>query len=270
VWQGLRMVQEVREGGATSSYVYSPDAPYTPMARVDSCVTEAAAGRAPPMQVFHFHTDALGVPQEVTDDRGELAWAGEYQAWGKVQRQVDGADLMPRIDQPLRLPGQYADDSTGLHYNTFRYYDPDVGRFISQDPIGLVGGENLYGYAPNPMGWADPLGLVRTPGHFLEWMWQRPSTGQHLEGIEFSGSDSHRPGRLTFSQQLDVHTEAKVLNKLEHAIQPGDKLYFRGTKDPCNPGGRGCTGRMSGFAQKHGVAITYENKTTGRVFKFGC
>jgi len=54
---------------------------------------------------------------------------------------------------------QYYDAETGLHYNRFRYYDPDIGRFISQDPIGLMGGVNLYQYAPNPVGWVDPLGL---------------------------------------------------------------------------------------------------------------
>ena len=48
---------------------------------------------------------------------------------------------------------------TGLHYNRFRYYDPEVGRFIHQDPIGLLGGFNLYQYAPNPLGWIDPFGL---------------------------------------------------------------------------------------------------------------
>ncbi|WP_218032530.1 RHS repeat-associated core domain-containing protein, partial [Halomonas cupida] len=48
----------------------------------------------------------------------------------------------------------------GLHYNRFRYYDPQIGRFTTQDPIGLAGGENLYMYAPNPTGWVDPLGLA--------------------------------------------------------------------------------------------------------------
>ncbi|MEM5343162.1 RHS repeat-associated core domain-containing protein [Paraburkholderia azotifigens] len=61
--------------------------------------------------------------------------------------------------QPLRLPGQYQDDESGLHYNTYRYYDPDIARFISQDPIGLAGGMNLYAYAPNPISWIDPWGL---------------------------------------------------------------------------------------------------------------
>ena len=48
---------------------------------------------------------------------------------------------------------------TGLHYNRFRYYDPKVGRYIHQDPIGLFGGYNFYQYAPNPSEWVDPFGL---------------------------------------------------------------------------------------------------------------
>nr|WP_261388023.1 RHS repeat-associated core domain-containing protein [Pantoea soli] len=62
--------------------------------------------------------------------------------------------------QPLRYAGQYADSETGLHYNLFRYYDPQIGRFTVQDPIGLQGGWNLYQYAPNPLGWIDPWGLT--------------------------------------------------------------------------------------------------------------
>uniref|UniRef100_UPI001F4FD995 RHS repeat-associated core domain-containing protein n=1 Tax=Rosenbergiella epipactidis TaxID=1544694 RepID=UPI001F4FD995 len=50
---------------------------------------------------------------------------------------------------------------SGLHYNLFRYYDPDSGRFTQLDPIGLAGGINLYQYAPNALGWVDPLGLSR-------------------------------------------------------------------------------------------------------------
>ncbi|WP_346770499.1 RHS repeat-associated core domain-containing protein [Pseudomonas sp. 273] len=62
------------------------------------------------------------------------------------------------IEQNLRFQGQYFDAETGLHYNTFRYYDPAVGRFVGQDPIGLLGGQNLYSYSPNTLGWIDPLG----------------------------------------------------------------------------------------------------------------
>ncbi|EAA6145441.1 type IV secretion protein Rhs, partial [Salmonella enterica subsp. enterica] len=54
----------------------------------------------------------------------------------------------------------------GLHYNLFRYYAPECGRFVSQDPIGLKGGLNLYAYAPNPVSWIDPLGLRKCSGGF--------------------------------------------------------------------------------------------------------
>ncbi|WP_366509268.1 RHS repeat-associated core domain-containing protein [uncultured Veillonella sp.] len=49
-----------------------------------------------------------------------------------------------KVHQPFRLQNQYVDRETELHYNFFRYYKPDVGRFVNQDPIGLSGGDNLY------------------------------------------------------------------------------------------------------------------------------
>jgi RHS repeat-associated protein len=61
------------------------------------------------------------------------------------------------------MQGQYEDRATGLCYNTFRYYDPDCGRFIVEDPIGLLGGLNLYQYAPNPLMWIDPWGWMDLP-----------------------------------------------------------------------------------------------------------
>ncbi|QOW47003.1 MULTISPECIES: RHS repeat-associated core domain-containing protein [unclassified Acinetobacter] len=65
------------------------------------------------------------------------------------------------ITNNLRFQGQYFDQETGLHYNRYRYYSPYVGRFISKDPIGLLGGFNTFAYAPNPVEWVDPLGLAK-------------------------------------------------------------------------------------------------------------
>lgn len=65
------------------------------------------------------------------------------------------------IEQPFRFQGQQFDEETGLHYNRFRYYDPSVGRFASQDPIGLAGGNNPFLYAPTPTSWIDPYGLKK-------------------------------------------------------------------------------------------------------------
>ena len=60
---------------------------------------------------------------------------------------------------PFRLQNQYYDSEIGLHYNFFRYYEPDAGRFVNQEPIGLMGGENFYWFAPNGQDWLVPLGL---------------------------------------------------------------------------------------------------------------
>jgi RHS repeat-associated protein len=69
--------------------------------------------------------------------------------------------LIADIENNLRFPGQYYDRETGLHYNYHRYYDPDTGRYLTPDPIGLAGGMNLYVYVDgNPVNWSDPLGLT--------------------------------------------------------------------------------------------------------------
>lgn len=60
---------------------------------------------------------------------------------------------------PIRFQGQYLDEETGLHYNRHRYYDPGNARYLTQDPIRLVGGTNFYQYAPSSTLWVDPLGL---------------------------------------------------------------------------------------------------------------
>jgi RHS repeat-associated protein len=68
------------------------------------------------------------------------------------------------VRNPLRFQGQYFDEESGLHYNRYRYYEPESGRYISADPIGLAGGINLYAYVKNPLNYIDPhwdlLGVV--------------------------------------------------------------------------------------------------------------
>ena len=71
------------------------------------------------------------------------------------------------IELNLRFQGQFFDEATEWHYNLFRYYDSDIGRFVSQDPIGLEGGDNYYQYAPNPVQWIDPWGLSTTPFNII-------------------------------------------------------------------------------------------------------
>ncbi|RKZ83010.1 MAG: hypothetical protein DRR16_18340, partial [Candidatus Parabeggiatoa sp. nov. 3] len=111
-------------------------------------------------QVYSVILDHLGTPQELIDTKGKIVWLAHYQTWGKVES-IDTAQK--KVDCPIRFPGQWFDDESGLHYNRFRYYDPQTGRFISQDPIGLIGGLNSYWYAKNPVSWMDVLGLQKRP-----------------------------------------------------------------------------------------------------------
>ncbi|VTP17414.1 putative deoxyribonuclease RhsC [Phytobacter ursingii] len=63
-------------------------------------------------------------------------------------------------EQLIRLPGQQYDEETGLHYNRHRYYNPRQGQYITQDPIGLMGGWNGYAYPLDPVSWIDSMGLA--------------------------------------------------------------------------------------------------------------
>ncbi|WP_259740100.1 RHS repeat-associated core domain-containing protein [Pseudomonas brassicacearum] len=108
-----------------------------------------------------YQCDHLGTPQELTDQNGDVAWSAQYKVWGEVREQRSALAQQHGLTNPIRFQGQYHDHETALHYNRYRYYDPQVGRFISKDPISYDGGLNLYQYVPNPMGWVDPLGLAR-------------------------------------------------------------------------------------------------------------
>nr|WP_314546113.1 RHS repeat-associated core domain-containing protein [uncultured Massilia sp.] len=115
-------------------------------------------------EIAFYQCDHLGTPQELTDHEGKVAWSAQYRAWGQARQAISEAARKAGIRNPIRFQGQYLDDETGLHYNRHRYYDPDTARYLTQDPIGLNGGENFYGYAPNPTGWMDPLGLTTCTG----------------------------------------------------------------------------------------------------------
>ncbi|QHM73338.1 RHS repeat-associated core domain-containing protein [Mixta intestinalis] len=130
---------------AIQEYVYRPGS-FIPFALLPDRTQ-------PDARIHYYHNDLNGCPLRLTDSDGNITWEAQYHAWGGVKR------LTQQVHNPLRFQGQYYDKETGLHYNRYRYYNPHSGSFISQDPIGLLDGLNLYSYVPNPLGWIDPLGL---------------------------------------------------------------------------------------------------------------
>ncbi|EFH4002005.1 hypothetical protein F9350_22025 [Escherichia coli] len=134
----------------------------------------------PERKIHLYHCDHRGLPLALISTEGATEWRGEYDEWGNQLNEENPHHLF----QPYRLPGQQYDDESGLCYNRYRYYEPLQGRYITQDPIGLNGGWNLYKYPLNPINYADPLGLAVDINHFpvnedirnyAEKVWNNPN-----------------------------------------------------------------------------------------------
>ena len=109
-----------------------------------------------PLTLSLLHADHLGRPMVATDINGATIWDGGITTPFGVQVSTMGA-----ITQSLMFPGQYADPETGLSDNWHRTYDPELGRYLQSDPIGLAGGLNRYAYVGgNPMSWIEPTGEI--------------------------------------------------------------------------------------------------------------
>ena len=112
--------------------------------------------------VAYYHHDHLDTPIQATDKSGNIVWSAQYNVFGRATITTPTATLdKPTINSGLRFPGQIEDAETGLYYNWHRYYDPELGRYVTRDPIGLAGGVNLYTYVRNnPLRYTDRLGLL--------------------------------------------------------------------------------------------------------------
>jgi RHS repeat-associated protein len=126
----------------TTEYIYAGSNPIV-MADVES------------REIYYYLNNYLGTPVLMTDKKGKVVWEAEYKPFGEVE-----ISPQSNVKNNFRFAGQYFDEETGLHYNYFRYYDPATGRYLTPDPIGLIGGINLYTYTHNnPINAVDPRGL---------------------------------------------------------------------------------------------------------------
>jgi RHS repeat-associated protein len=138
-WDGVQPAEQ-RSGGRTLTWDWDPGG------------VRLLAQRERSRDAGRFHavvTDLVGTPTELVDAEGRVLRV-RTSLWGAAEA---GSPT------PLRFPGQYADEESGLHYNVLRHYDPAAGGYVSPDPLGLAAGPNHRHYVPNPLTWSDPLGL---------------------------------------------------------------------------------------------------------------
>ncbi len=122
---------------------------------------------------YYVHADHLGTPRAVSDGSGVKRWEWQFQSnpFGEVSADEDPENTGTSFDLNLRFPGQYYDSESGLHYNYFRDYEPQTGRYVQSDPIGLAGGINLYAYGyANPLFYRDPFGLWGLNPRTASWL----------------------------------------------------------------------------------------------------
>jgi RHS repeat-associated protein len=157
-WDGPLLAEQASPRGEypadaqVTTWDYQPGT-FTPLTQAEHWLN------APQDQVdqafYAIITDLIGTPAELVSSGGDLAGHLERTLWGT-------SAWTGRASTPLRFPGQYHDDETGLHYNCQRYYDPATGRYLSPDPLGLAPGPNPHAYVANPAILTDPLGLAPT------------------------------------------------------------------------------------------------------------
>ncbi|AOY99968.1 hypothetical protein BKK81_12525 [Cupriavidus sp. USMAHM13] len=185
-WES-KIADEDGFGARTTHYVYEPGS-FVPVAQ--SVRHEPSAPSIDCMA--WYQCDHLGTPQELTDECGEIVWNAEYSVWGKAREVIREASGAVSRANPIRFLGQHHDAESGLHYNRYCYYDPEVGRYVSKDPIGLRGGYNLYAYVRNaPTMGTDPLGLQSLASFDM------PGAAQRASMLKWAIDQGYSPEQAT-------------------------------------------------------------------------
>ncbi|WP_299883872.1 DUF6531 domain-containing protein [uncultured Lacinutrix sp.] len=171
-------------------------------------------------EYYSIITDYLGTPVEMYNNEGKKTWQVEYDIYGKIRKQIKGNP----DDCPFRYQGQYEDIETGLYYNRFRYYSPEEGIYISQDPIRLAGNNpNIYAYTHDSNCWLDPFGLA--PGK------KRPPNGWNYGNMpKIDGFQLHH----VIPKSLNDHKTLKIIgyniNKLDNLIYLPEEIDAYGDR----------------------------------------
>lgn len=146
-----------------------------PLSQTERLLTPDTRQEEIDRRFFAIATDLVGTPTELVDESGEIAWRARSTLWGTTAWARSSTTYTP-----LRFPGQYYDPETSLHYNLFRHYDPETGRYTSPDPLGLGPAPNPVAYVHNPFTVCDPLGLspysrFKGLGWLTDKLLERPS-----------------------------------------------------------------------------------------------
>ena len=160
-------------------------------------------------------SDYIGRPVEAYNSYGNVVWQADYDVYGDLRNIKGIRDFIP-----FRQLGQYEDDETRLYYNRFRYYDPRIGNYISQDPIGLMGNNpTLYGYVGDLNKWADVFGLKCKKSNTAKVYGDKKGRWRNPDGI--FAKDPGWPDNFGFVKGKDKIGSLDVGHKVDRFGHPG-------------------------------------------------
>jgi RHS repeat-associated protein len=150
--QSGRLIAETADAGVTyTQYVWLAD---TPVAVIKPTT--------PDPTLYFIHTDHLDTPRVISNQAQQTVWRWDNDDPFGANMANENPSGLGTFVFNLRFPGQYFDKETNLHYNYYRDYSPEIGRYVESDPIGLAGGINTYSYVDSdPIAYVDPLVLRR-------------------------------------------------------------------------------------------------------------
>ena len=277
-WDGTNLAEQTdATTGRTLTWDHAPgthrpvtQTTHTPLTRqhpTDSLLTKLADPLTTTPRFHAVLTDLVGTPTELVAPDGTVPWQHRTTLWGTPFH--DPPDPS-RTTCPLRFPGQYADPESGLHYNYFRYYDPETASYLTPDPLGLAPAPNHHVYVHAPCTRIDPLGLKceetgtvwdsvspTQPNHPRsdipksfrlsaggEEVWVHPNVTKHmLEHTQARVSEFASPGQVGLSTQAQMSSlHAAVAKATERGVPlnrqmtvGGWELEFRQRPDDALP-----------------------------------
>lgn len=255
-WDAFDLAEQHVTGAGVTTWVHEPGT-FTPLAQLDGTGFHAIV------------TDHIGRPTSLIDAGGRMSWQASFSAWGVL--------LGSRFttDCPLRFPGQYHDAETGLHYNIFRYYDPQTGRYTSPDPLGLAPSPNHYAYAGNPLLFIDPFGLAVCGRQGTVRLGETDLSKMAYEHRLNEGVGSHQnvavyeydtpTGKQYLVQANDpggLHSEQIMQAELQaRGVHPDQVTRIYSERVPCSTPKHECAGIVG---QYKNAAITWSLNGTNR------
>ncbi|GAA4546029.1 DUF6531 domain-containing protein [Amycolatopsis samaneae] len=193
-WEGTYLVEQDDHTGKAVTWDWRPGTT-TPVSQFER--SAGADGQDWYDERFYsIVTDLIGTPTELVATDGAVAWSARTTLWGQPLAPTAG-----QASTPLRFPGQYHDEESGLHYNYYRYYDPGTARYLDADPLGYLGGADPHAYVANPTMASDFFGL----------------TG-YACGLTQTGPNTYdSPAGLRYNPDPSPHFDSRFDHVLNHA-----------------------------------------------------